>query len=174
MRKLLSRRVRLAGCSLALLVLIPVIPDYGVDINHNWETIDSYAAAMDTLRHYEGLETSAYYLIDGTYIGYGHKNIEGYEVVSEAVANEILTQDINYCLDRAKVRTGLSGDKALAIALMFFTMGEARFCQTDIFKRFSSGDVSKLNITDYCIINGKQNARKKKFLTFVKHLFQQP
>jgi GH24 family phage-related lysozyme (muramidase) len=167
----LNRRLRLAIYSVFSLILCPVIPDYGSRRDHLFDANDNYSSALDTLRHYEGLETSPYYLIDGTYIGYGHKNREGLKSISKEQADSILDADMGYCLTRAQKRTGLYGDKSLAVALMFFTMGEDRFCKTDIYKRFSSGDVSNLNITDYCIINGKENARKKRFLTFVEHLF---
>ncbi len=133
-----------------------------------------FQQAIDTLKKYEGFRSDTYLCSAGKRtIGYGHRNREGYASISTSLADSILREDLGYYVGRASSKTGLIGNKALAIGLMMFAMGESGFCNTRLYQRIVSGDVSRLNWTDYCRINGKENARKKKQLKFVEWLFNQ-
>jgi len=144
--------------------------------NYSIVMIDEYYfdQMVDSLKKYEGFRAEAYQCPSGqNTIGYGHYNVEDYTHVSEEEADIILRADLLYYTTRAHVCSGYSGNRALALGAMMFGMGEGGFSTTSLYKRIVSGDVSKLNFTDYCYINGKENLRRKRFLQFVEFVFNQ-
>ena len=89
-----------------------------------------YQQAIDHIKDYEGFRSKVYYDTDSSRtIGYGHhlRKGENFTYVDTTVATMLLRQDLNRKIQFVKDKTGLTGNKALALGMFAFNVGTGTF-----------------------------------------------
>jgi GH24 family phage-related lysozyme (muramidase) len=89
-----------------------------------------YSTAINFLKKKEGFCSKPTVSCDGRLtIGYGHVIKEGemFSIISEQEATDILKKDLEIALNFVKKETKVGGNKALALSLLAFNLGNNRF-----------------------------------------------
>jgi len=148
----------------------------------------SYMLALDEIRKYEGLRLEPYDYKGNWYIGYGHliKKREPllHNGITEQEAEAILNEDLDRRIIYAHKRYNVVGDKALALAMLIYNLGDIKYFKdingvrhvTTVHKMLSGwipfdDHAFRVSWISFCKIDGKENRRLRERREFEMKLW---
>jgi GH24 family phage-related lysozyme (muramidase) len=111
--------------------------------NLKFSTLASFS---DTIAKYEGITTKPYKQGKYWYIGIGHQTKDSVHCITTNDAKNLITYDLESCLDEGNKLTHLKGNKLLCIADFIFCYGSPTFIKSTLFKVIKANPYDTLNI----------------------------